>query len=310
MRLHTSAKSWGLRGLGLLLVLAVLGPVIGGFWVRTEAGRSYASNEIQAYASSGMPGSLKIGSLDQVDFFQGLTGVRVKATEVRFLAPNGKETIHVGDADVTLDLASILGGTIAIREATASNGTVTIEMGEDKKLTIENTFGAAHKKPSWTAQESMASESVGLELRHMNARNMRVVLHSAPDESYTVVGVDGTVFVTRPKGGEFVTTELVDVSGKLEEPKFLGDTLGFSKLKGRIAMEQTPMVKISALLSLDEGTIDTRLSVDPGGKPPIKLRLSAKGDVEVELLTSAAKITSFFGSDFEIETGPIKDDPI
>ncbi len=225
---HSTKSRWGLRGLALLLVLAVLGLVIGGFWVRTEAGRSYASNEIQDYASSGMAGSLKIGSLDQVDFFQGLTGVRVKATDVRFLAPNGKETIHVGDADVTLDLASILGGTIAIRDATASNGTVTIEMGENEKLTIENTFGAAHENPSGTAQESLASESIGLDLRQMNARNMRVVLYVAPEETYTVVGVDGTVFVTRPKGGEFVTTELVDVSGKLEEPKFLGDTLGFS----------------------------------------------------------------------------------
>ncbi len=68
------------------------------------------------------------------------------------------------------------------------------------------------------------------------------------------------------------------------------------------------MVEMSVLLSLDEGTIDTRLSVDPGGKPPIKLHLSAKGDVEVELLTSAAKVTSFFGSDFDIETGPIKEE--
>jgi hypothetical protein len=251
---------------------------------------------------------LKIGSLDQVDYFQGLTGVRVKATDVRFLAPNGKETIHVGDADVTLDLASILGGTIDIREAIASNGTVTIEMDKNDKLTIENTFGADDKNPSWAAQKSLNSETVGLDLRHMNARNMRVVLHSAPSESYTVVGVDGTVFVTRPERGEFVTTELVDVSGKLEEPKFLGDTLGFSKLNGRIASEQTPMVKMSVLFSLDEGTIDTRLSVEPGGKPPVKLRLSAEGDVEVELLTSAAKVGSFFGSDFEIETGPIKDE--
>lgn len=294
------ALIWVLGGLGVLVGLIILAVVIAAIWIPSKSGRNYVSKRIEAYATSGMSGSLEIGTLYEIQLFQGLTGVRIMATDVRFIAPNGRDAIHAGDADVLLDVASILGGTIEIREATASLGTVTIERGDNGKLTIENTFAGK--------QESSDTESTGVNLQHMKARDMRVVLRPKPDKSYDVVGIDGTVFVTRPEGGEFVTTELVGVSGTLEEPKFLGNTLRFSKLKGRIASNQNPMVEMSVLLSLDKGTIDTDLSVEPDRKPQIKLRMSADGDAEVKLLTSAAKIGSFFGSNVSIETGSKKDD--
>jgi len=50
---------------------------------------------------------------------------------------------------------------------------------------------------------------------------------------------------------------------------------------------------MAILLSLDEDTINTRLNIDPNSKPPVKIRLSAKGDTEVEFLTSLAKWVVF-----------------
>jgi len=295
------ALLWGLGGLVGLIVLVVVVALV---WVPSESGRSYVSKRVESYATGGMAGSLKIGSIDAIDLFEGAGKVRVNATDVRFFAPDGREAMHVGDADVLLDLAAIIGGTVDIREAIAADGTVMIEIDADGKLSIEKTFEGAEESPA----SDSAELSVGLNLRHMNARNMRVVLKLGADQSYNVVGIDGTVFVTRPQGGEFVTTELVDVSGKLEAPKFLGETLGFSDLQGRIANNQTPMVKMSVLLRLDEGTIDTRLSVEPDGDPKIELKMHAKGDTEVEFLTTVADMGSFFGSSVAIDTGPIQKD--
>lgn len=285
---------------------AIVGVVILGasIWIHSDAGHAYVSKRIQSYATSGMAGSLEIGSLYEIDF-QGLTGVRVLAGDVRFRAPDGRETIHVGDADVTLDLAAFLGGTIAIREAVARLGTVTIEMGKGDKLTIEETFVSQEgndDKDGSQSKTNKASDSTGLALRHMNAREMRVVLRPDSETTYTVNNARGSVFVTRPEGGEFVRTELVEVSGTFEEPKFLGDTFSFSKLDGRIAGNEEPMVEMTLELKLDEGTIDTRLGVEPGGDPPIKLHLSPRGDTEVKFLTGAAQVVTFFGSDVEIET--------
>ncbi len=283
---------------------AIVGVVIvcTSMWIHSDAGHAYISKRIQSYATSGMAGSLEIGSLYEIDFFQGLTGVRVLAGDVRFRAPDGRETIHVGDADVTLDLAAFLGGTIAIREAVAKLGTVTIEMGKGDKLTIEETFASPENTDDKGGAEAKASDSTGLDLRHMNAREMRVVLRPDSETTYTVNNARGSVFVTRPEGGEFVRTELVEVSGTFEEPKFLGDTFSFSKLDGRIAGNEEPMVEMTLELKLDEGTIDTRLGIEPGGDPPIKLHLSPRGDTEVKFLTGAAQVVTFFGSDVEIET--------
>lgn len=282
---------------------AIVGVVIvcTSMWIHSDAGHAYISKRIQSYATSGMAGSLEIGSLYEIDF-QGLTGVRVLAGDVRFRAPDGRETIHVGDADVTLDLAAFLGGTIAIREAVAKLGTVTIEMGKGDKLTIEETFASPENTDDKGRAEAKASDSTGLDLRHMNAREMRVVLRPDSETIYTVNNAKGSVFVTRPEGGEFVRTELVEVSGTFEEPKFLGDTFSFSKLDGRIAGNEEPMVEMTLELKLDEGTIDTRLGIEPGGDPPIKLHLSPRGDTEVKFLTGAAQVVTFFGSDVEIET--------
>lgn len=291
------AFRWGLRGAGGLVALLILSVGVGLLWVRSDSGRSYVCERVQADATEGMGGSMKIGSIDEILFFEGGSGVRVKATDVRFLAPDGRETIHVGDADVLLDLAALVTGTIEIHEAVAANGTVTIEIDDDGLLSIEKTFVGEEESPS--------ADTMGLNLRHMNARDMRVILALGSDASYEVRGIDGTVFVTRPEGGEFVTTELVKVSGELKEPKFLGDPLGFSRLDGRIASNQTPMVKMSVLLSLDEGTIDTRLSVDPDSELKIKLKMSAEGDSEVEFLTKIAEVGSFFGSSVSIETGAL-----
>lgn len=289
-----------LLGLGVLLGLVVLLVVGAWVWISSEAGRRYVSKRVESYATQGMGGSLKIGSIDAIDLFEGAGEVRVNATDVRFFAPDGREAMHVAQADVLLNLVAIIKGTVDIREAIAANGTVMIEIDADGKLSLEKAFMGPEESPE--------SDSVGLNLRHMNARNMRVVLKPAADQSYQVVGIDGTVFVTRPRGGEFVTTELVDVSGQLEAPKFLGDTLSFSKLKGRIANNQTPMVKMSVRLRLDEGTIDTELSVEPDAEPAIHLKMHAQGDSEVKFLTSVADLGSFFGSDVAIETGPIQQD--
>lgn len=224
------ALTWVLRGLGVLVGGIALVVLIAVLWIPSESGRRYIAKQIEEEASAGMGGSLEIGSLDEIKLFEGATGVRAKATDVRFLAPDGQETLHVVDADVTLGLVAILKKTVNIRKAIASEGTLTIEMGDNDKLTIENTFVDE-------GDDAPASENVGINLRHMNARKMRVKLKPDPEKSYNVVDIDGTVFVTRPTGGEFVTTELVDVHGTLKNPEFLGHTLTFSRLDGRIASD-------------------------------------------------------------------------
>ncbi|QED28019.1 hypothetical protein FRD01_12385 [Microvenator marinus] len=297
----SKSKRYVKLGMGTAAIVGVVF-VCASMWIHSDAGHAYISKRIQSYATEGMAGSLEIGSLYEIDFFQGLTGVRVLAGDVRFRAPDGRETIHVGDADATLDLAAFLGGTIAIREAVARLGTVTIEMGEGDKLTIEETFASPEGTDNKDGSDAKASDSAGLELRHLNAREMRVVLRPDSETTYTVNNARGSVFVTRPEGGEFVRTELVEVSGTFEEPKFLGDSFSFSKLDGRIAGNEKPMVEMTLELKLDEGTIDTRLGVEPGGDPPIKLHLSPRGDTEVKFLTGAAQVVTFFGSDVEIQT--------
>ena len=290
---------WILRGIGILLALIALAVVFAMFWIPSDSGRTYVARAVEAYATDGMGGSLTISYIHEIVLFEDITSARVKATDIRFIAPDGRVTMHVGDADVLLDVAALLKGTITIREAIAANGTVTIEIDKNGKLTLENTFVHPVETP--------AADNLGVNLRHMNARNMRVELKPEPGKTYNVGRIDGTVFVTRPKGGEFVTTELVDVHGTLLSPKIWGDTLRFSKLNGRIANDQTPMVKMSVLLALDEGTIDTRLSVEPKSDPPIKLKMSAEGTLKVNLITAAAKVGSFFGP-YELETGEIQDD--
>src|SRR5690554_5767328 len=103
----SKSKRYVKLGMGTAAIVGVVF-VCASMWIHSDAGHAYISKRIQSYATEGMAGSLEIGSLYEIDFLQGLTGVRVLAGDVRFRAPDGRETIHVGDADATLDLAAFL----------------------------------------------------------------------------------------------------------------------------------------------------------------------------------------------------------
>jgi hypothetical protein len=173
----------------LLSVLVVLLLVVVASYVAlsTDFGRARIRDRINQLGSHGMQGKLVVGEIEAIEL------PRVKARNVRILAPDGVAAIEVETADIDFDLASFLSGDFIWHSADIRNGTVRVTEDKRGRINMEETFRSREESAEPTAAQQ--DEEGELDMRTMVTSNMRLLIYGGSLPNLRLVNIHGIMRV-------------------------------------------------------------------------------------------------------------------
>lgn len=255
----------------------------------SENGRELTRRGVEAAYARHLRGSLRIGAIDTLD------GTHARARDVRFFDPQGEVVVSVREAEVDLDAAALLGGTLRFERARARDAVVYVRPGVDAKTSLEEAFGSENTEDS---NESSSHERTRATERPLaidtgairfDDTTLRLAL-GGPE--VTLRELEGFVRVARSEGGPRVRFDAVrgryDGPGArvLDHPRFEAD----GRLRVRPAGTEA---RFEAVLDVDPPWPIT-MAIDDGN-----VRIDA-GEDGPPLVVAAMETASFFVDSLDV----------
>lgn len=255
----------------------------------SENGRELTRRGVEAAYARHLRGSLRIGALDALD------GTRARARDVRFFDPQGEVVVSVREAEVDLDAAALLGGTLRFERARARDAVVYVRPGVDAKTSLEEAFASENTEDS---NESSSHERTRATERPLaidtgairfDDTTLRLAL-GGPE--VTLRELEGFVRVARSEGGPRVRFDAVrgryDGPGArvLDHPRFEAE----GRLRVRPAGTEA---RFEAVLDVDPPWPIT-MAIDDGN-----VRIDA-GEDGPPLVVAAMETASFFVDSLDV----------
>jgi hypothetical protein len=242
---------WLVRLVLSLLVIAVLG---GAWLVWTSPGRDVLARAIERFASSRIPGSMKIGKLESVGLLSPV------GRDVEFFTPAGERVLHVDRAHAQWNLAEILEGTIVFYQARADGGEVVIAIDDEGRTNMEDAF------------EKDREDKPALDLENMHLENMTVLVLMSGETRFIVRDVQGFVSVWR-RDTPGVRVSLGRIRGTFEEPEIAGDKIELLDLDGEVWAGEDHIVSMAFKTRIGHGRLDANFDYYDREKNAAELKL-------------------------------------
>jgi hypothetical protein len=275
--------------LTLLLLSAVLTVALWLF-VRSDRGRRFAGTQIEKAVSSNIPGSLRIGSIEQ--FGPDL----VVATDVRFYHPNGKVVLLAKHAEVVPDLSMALQGRLGFERAAVDGGFIVLSIDPDGRLSMEAAVDAA-SKPGEPDDDPYGG--LHYALRSMHVQHFSTVLALSKAQTYKLQNTTGFVGIRRieTKG---IQVTLEQIGGAIE-PDVAGVDVRISSLNGWAHGKDTHVAHFDVDLGVAGGKLVAAVDYFDRPKTPLKIKLHKTKGLEATLMSWVLRAGDLFTGDVEVD---------
>ena len=285
----------GRRLLGILLALLLLSAVLAiavAVFLRGERGRRFAGDQIEKAVSHNIPGSLRIGSIEQ--FGPDL----VVAKDVRFYHPNGEVVLLAQHAEVVPDWTMALQGRLGFERAAVDGGFIVLSLDPDGRLSME----AAVNAPRKPGEPDDPYGGLHYWLRSMHTQHFTTVLALANSQTYKVKDTTGFVGVRRIETRGIQVT-LEHISGHIQ-PKLAGADLAFTSVDGWAHGKERHVAHFDTQLKVGSGDLAATLDYFDRPKTPLEIKLRKTKGLEAELLGSLLRAGALFSSAIDVEPEP------
>lgn len=177
-----------------LLSFVVVAALAALLLLHTSWGKARLCARLNRAISKQMAGNLQIGSIEEIDL------PIVKGRDIKITPPHGKPAIDVAQADIELDLATLLLGDFAWKRADVRSGTVRVLENARGKTNMEETFAAP---PSDSQKRRDADGGDGqLDLRTMVTSDMLLLIGGGDLPSLRLEKLHGIMRVQVDAQGE------------------------------------------------------------------------------------------------------------
>jgi hypothetical protein len=211
-----------LLAFGAFLTIAGLAALV---LLNTSWGKARLCARLNQAISRQMAGALQVEEIVSIDL------PHVQGRGVKILAPDGKPAIDVAEADIELDLGTLLMGDFAWKRADITRGTVRVTEDARGKNNMEETFKAPASS-SGKRRESRDEGGGELDLRTMVTSDMTLIISGGSMPTLRLVDLHGVMRVQVNADGD---TELRfdDYRGTFAKGLPNG-VLQFRKVKGHV----------------------------------------------------------------------------
>jgi hypothetical protein len=273
-----------------LLALALLALVVAWVGTSTAGGRRWLADRIEQAVNGQIPGRLQIGEITAVE------GSALRATDVRFFHPDGREVLHVKRAYLEGDLIEALSQRLTFRRVAADGGSVLLSVDPDGRLSLE----AAMDSPRKPGQPSDPKRGLHYDMRNMHVEHFKLRTKVDGFDDIQMSNVSGVVHVWR-LNTVGTRVRLTDISGSIT-PEVAGAKLAVRWLEAIITGAEAVVAEARMRLAVDkDSTLSLRLQYAPEGKHKLKIRVVDKDGTEATTLTWLMHAAASLSGDISVD---------
>lgn len=230
---------------------------------------------------------MKIGELESVGVLEPV------AMDVEFFDPEGDRVMYVRRAQVTFSFEEMLEGKLGFEQARADGGEVVIDIRENGRVTIEQTF----KEPE--SDHEPVEDKTKLELHNMHFEGMRVVLRLSGETRFVLDDVRGFMSVWR-RDTPGVRVTLGEIQGTFQKPEIFGNTLVLESMDGEVWAQEEHVVSMELNTKLGSGAIDATFDYYARPQRRARLRLNPETGSGANLVAFGTNVRSWFSDKLEV----------
>jgi hypothetical protein len=271
--------------IALFVALASTALLLSVFLSLSETGRSWLTAGIEHFVDGRIPGSMKIGGLEEV----GLS--RQVAEDVEFFAPNGSRVLLAERVEVDWNGSDLLRLRVGFDLARVDGGEAVIDVGPTGRTTIEEAFTAKSQRSG--------GDSKKLELRNIHFENMRVLVRLSGETRFIVDDVQGFLSVWR-RDTPGVRVALSRVQGTFLKPTILDETIELERLDGEVWAQEDHLLSMEMKTRIGEGGIEAFLDYYDREEEPVVLRLDPETGSGSRLMTFVLNFRSELSDKLEV----------
>lgn len=158
-------------GAGCLVGAFVIASVVGAFWRRTDAGRSFIARRVETFVSGQIDGHMTIGTIDEV------SPGSMRMHDVHFYAPGGSEVVYAREMDAVLDWRSLLRGRAVVTGGHMRGGRINYGMNEHGGLGLDLAFRTPGLREDRTAPVNTPLDVDNIEATDIE---LTIAIHGSP----------------------------------------------------------------------------------------------------------------------------------
>jgi hypothetical protein len=278
-----------LRILLALLLFSALSTIALAVFCRSERGRRFAAAQLEKAVSDNIPGSLRIGSIEQ--FGPDL----VVAKDVRFYHPNGEVVLHAQYAEVVPDWSMALQGRLGFERAAVDGGFIMLAIDPDGRLSME----AAVDAPSKPGEPDDPNGGLHYSLRSMHMQHFTTVLALSSSHPYKVKNTTGFVGIRRIETPGIQVT-LEHVAGRVE-PDVAGADVALNSVDGWAYGKERHVAHFEVKMGVESGKLDATVDFFDRPKTPLVIKLHKTKGLEATLLSWLLRAGDLLSGDVQVD---------
>jgi hypothetical protein len=257
---------------------------------QTASGRRFVANRIEGLVTAEIPGRLEIGEITQLGWLW------LRAKDIRFFHPDGREVLHVQSAVVQPDLQDALRARLSFHRVAAEGGSILLGADPDGRLSLE----AAMDSPYRPGMPRDPKRGLHYDMRNMHVENFTLRVPVSGFENLQANQVRGTVHVWR-LDSVGTRVRLTDVAGSIS-PEIVGSKLAIRDLDALITGAEAVVAEAKARLAINrDSLLSLRLRYAPEHKEKVQLNVLDKEGTEATTLTWLLHAAASFSKDINVD---------
>lgn len=257
---------------------------------QTASGRRFVANRIESLVTAEIPGRLEIGEITQLGWLW------LRAKDIRFFHPDGREVLHVQSAVVQPDLQDAMRARLSFHRVAAEGGSILLGADPDGRLSLE----AAMDSPYRPGMPRDPKRGLHYDMRNMHVEKFTLRVPVSGFENLQVNQVRGTVHVWR-LDSVGTRVRLTDVAGSIS-PEIVGSKLAIRDLDALITGAEAVVAEAKARLAINrDSLLSLRLRYAPKHKEKVQLNVLNKEGTEATTLTWLLHAAASFSKDINVD---------
>jgi hypothetical protein len=269
----------------LLLVVVAVAVAAIVYLTSTDAGRRDLADRLEDAISREIPGAMTIGWIERVGS-DGLT-----AHDLRFLHPNGEPVLTVDHAQIDLDPAEMLTGTIAFERARVQGGHLIIAVQPDGRTGLEAAF---------SKQGPSSGKKARLQLRSIHVQDLTLTIQPDPETRIRMRGVQGFVTIVQDASSPGVRVKLDRIASRIEQPKLLGERVRILRASGFVHGAVERVLDLDLAAELGDDRFDAHFAYFDREKHKVQLTIAPKEGIKTRLAALGAVLRSSLSDELDV----------
>jgi hypothetical protein len=270
----------------LVAVLTCAGLVI----AYTASGRRFLADRLEGVVTSEIPGRMEIGEVSE------LSWLSLRAKDIRFFHPDGREVLHVENAVVEPDALDALRGRLSFHRVAAEGGSILFASDPDGRLALEAAFDSPYRP----GMPRGAKLGLHYDMRNMHVQKFKLKLPMPGYENLQMTNVRGVVHVWR-LDSVGTRVRVTDIAGSLS-PEIMGAKLAVNDLDALITGAENVVAQAKARLSINRDSLLTlTVRYAPKAAEKLKLQVLDKEGTEATTITWLMHVAASLSQDINVE---------